>query len=82
MIDATGIFLCAFLLYCINILLSSQEEGSYLLDAEVDPVEKASVATRREDDRVGAEEELGIFQLLDRLEEVTRELTSRWKIEL
>jgi hypothetical protein len=27
-------------------------------------------------------EELGIFQLLDRLEEVTRELTSRWKIEL
>jgi hypothetical protein len=63
-------------------LLSSQEEGSYLLDAEVDPVAKASVATRREDDRVGAEEELGIFQLLDRLEEVTRELTSRWKIEL
>jgi hypothetical protein len=27
-------------------------------------------------------EELGIFQLLDRLEEVTRELTSRCKIEL
>jgi hypothetical protein len=58
-------------------LLSSQEEGSYLLDAEVDPVAKASVATRREDDRVEAVEELGIFQLLDRLEEVTRELTSR-----
>ena len=77
MIDATGIFLCAFLLYCINILLSSQEEGSYLLDAEVDPVAKASVATRREDDGVEAVEELGIFQLLDRLEEVTRELTSR-----
>ena len=77
MIDATGIFLCAFLLYCINILLSSQEEGSYLLDAEVDPVAKASVATRREDDRVETVEELGIFQLLDRLEEVTRELTSR-----
>ena len=69
--------MCAFLLYCINILLSSQEEGSYLLDAEVDPVAKASVATRREDDRVEAVEELGIFQLLDRLEEVTRELTSR-----
>ena len=82
MIDATGIFLCAFLLYCINILLSSQEEGSYLLDAEVDPVAKASVATRREDDRVEAVEEQGIFQLLDRLEEVTRELTSRCKIEL
>ena len=77
MIDATGIFLCAFLLYCINILLSSQEEGSYLLDAEVDPVAKASVPTRREDDRVETKEELGIFQLLDRLEEVTRELTSR-----
>jgi hypothetical protein len=55
---------------------------SYLLDAEVDPVAKASVATRREDDGVETEEELGIFQLLDRLEEVTRELTSRWKIEL
>ena len=82
MIDATGIFLCAFLLYCINMLLSSQEEGSYLLDAEVDPVAKASVATRREDDGVEAVEELGIFQLLDRLDEVTRELTSRLKIEL
>jgi hypothetical protein len=58
-------------------LLSSHEESSYLLDAEVDPVAKASVATRREDDRVETEEELGIFQLLDRLEEVTRELTSR-----
>ena len=43
----------------------------------MDPVAKASVATRREDDRVETEEELGIFQLLDRLEEVTRELTSR-----
>jgi hypothetical protein len=77
--QATGIFLCAFLLCCINMLLSSHEEGSYLLDAEVDPVAKASVATRREDDGVEAVEveELGIFQLLDRLEEVTRELTSR-----
>ena len=75
--QVTGIFLCAFLLYCINMLLSSHEEGSYLLDAEVDPVAKASVATRREDDGVEAVEELGIFQLLDRLEEVTRELTSR-----
>jgi hypothetical protein len=63
-------------------LLSSHEEGSYLLDAEVHPVEKHLVATRREDDRVEAVEELGIFQLLDRLEEVTRELTSRCKIEL
>ena len=77
LIDATGIFLCAFLRHCINMLLSSHEEGSYLLDAEVDPVAKASVAAGREDDRVEAVEELGIFQLLDRLEEVTRELTSR-----
>jgi hypothetical protein len=30
---------------------------------------------------VEAVEELGIFQLLDRLEEVTRQLTSRWKID-
>ena len=75
--QVTGIFLCAFLLYCINMLLSSHEEDSYLLDAEVDPVAKASVATRREDDRVETVEELGIFQLLDRLEEVTRELTNR-----
>ncbi len=75
--QSTGIFLCAFLRYCINMLLSSHEEGSYLLDAEVDPVEKASVATRREDDGVETVEELGIFQLLDRLEEVTKELTSR-----
>ena len=75
--QATGIFFCAFLLYCINMLLSSHEEGSYLLDAEVDPVEKDSEATRREDDRVEAVEELGIFQLLDRLEEVTSVLTTR-----
>jgi hypothetical protein len=75
--QVTGIFLCAFLLYYINMLLFSQEEVSYLLDAEVDPVEKASVATRREDDGVETEEELGIFQLLDRLEEVTSMLTSR-----
>jgi hypothetical protein len=80
--QVTGIFLWAFLLYCLNMLLSSHEEGSYLLDAEVDPVAKASVTTRREDDRVETVAELGIFQLLDRLEEVTRELTSRLKIEL
>ena len=77
--QVAGIFLCAFLLYCISMLLSSHEEGSFLLDAEVDPVAKASVATRREDDGVETEEELGIFQLLDRLEEVTSMLTSRYK---
>ena len=45
-------------------LLFSHEEGSYLLDAEVDPVAKASVATRREDDRVETVEELGSFNFL------------------
>ncbi len=75
--QVTGIFLCAFLLYDINMLLFSQEEGSFLLDAEVDPVVKDSEATRREDDGVEAVEEVGIFQLLDKLEEVTSMLTSR-----
>jgi hypothetical protein len=73
----TGIFLCAFLLYCIYMLLSSHEEGFYLFDAKVHPVAKALVAIGREDDGVEAAEELGIYQVLDRLEEVTRELTSR-----
>ena len=58
MIDVTSYRLCAFLLYCISMLLSSHEEGSNLLDAEVDPVAKALVATRREEDRVEAVEEL------------------------
>jgi hypothetical protein len=55
-------------------LLSCHEEGSFLLDAEVHPEAKASVATRREDDRVETEEELGIFQLLDILEVKIRTL--------
>ena len=62
--QVTGIFLCAFLHYCVKMLLSSHEEGSYLLDAEVDPVAKASVATRREDDGVETVEELGSFNFL------------------
>jgi hypothetical protein len=35
------------------------------------------VVREKEDNGVEAEEELGIFQLLDRLEEVTSMLTSR-----
>ena len=62
--QVTGIFLCAFLRYWIKMLLSSHEEGSYLLDAEVDPVAKASVATGKEDDGVETVEELGSFNFL------------------
>jgi hypothetical protein len=43
----------------------------------VHPVRKASVAREKECNGSETEEELGIFQVLDRLEEVTRELTSR-----
>ena len=71
-----------------TIFLSSHDEDSCLLDAVaevsviVHPVPKASVATEKEHNGLETEEELGIFQVLDRLEEVTRELTSRWKIKL
>jgi hypothetical protein len=37
----------------------------------------ARAAREKEDNGVETEEELGIFQLLDRLEEVTSRLTSR-----
>jgi hypothetical protein len=37
----------------------------------------ARAAREKEDNEVETEEELGIFQLLDRLEEVTSMLTSR-----
>jgi len=43
------------------------------------PAAKDTAAREKEDNGVEAEEELGIFQLLDRLEEVTSMLTSRWK---
>jgi hypothetical protein len=38
---------------------------------------KDTAAREKEDDKVETEGELGIFQLLDRLEEVTSRLTSR-----
>ncbi len=41
------------------------------------PVTKGTAAREKEDNGVETEEELGIFQLLDRLEEVTSVLTSR-----
>jgi hypothetical protein len=41
------------------------------------PVTKNTAARDKEDNRMETEEELGIFQLLDRLEEVTSMLTSR-----
>ena len=41
------------------------------------PVTKNTAARDKEDNRMETEEELGIFQLLDRLEEVTSRLTSR-----
>jgi hypothetical protein len=50
------------------------EEISHSL---VTAVVKDTVTREKEDNGVEAEEELGIFQLLDRLEEVTSVLTSR-----
>ena len=41
------------------------------------PAAKDAAAREKEDNIVETEEELGIFQLLDRLEEVTSMLTSR-----
>jgi hypothetical protein len=43
------------------------------------PAAKDTAAREKEDNIVETEEELGIFQLLDRLEEVTSMLTSRWQ---
>jgi hypothetical protein len=67
----------------LNYFFSSNDEDSSLLDAvsevslTVHPVPEASVAREKEYNGLETEEELGIFQVLDRLEEVTRELTSR-----
>ncbi len=48
-----------------------------LAAAVVIPTTKDTAAREKEDNGVETEEELGIFQLLDRLEEVTSMLTSR-----
>ncbi len=64
---------------CKNIyLFSRMEEISHLSVAAVELLAAKDTAAReKEDNGVEAEEELGIFQLLDRLEEVTSRLTSR-----
>ena len=67
----------------LNFFLFSNDEDSCLLDTVADvpvivhPVPETSVAREKECNGSETEEELGIFQVLDRLEEVTRELTSR-----
>jgi len=69
-----------------TIFLSSNDEDSCLLDAVaevsviVHPVSKALAAREKEYNGLETEEELGTFHDLDRLEEVTWELTSRLKI--
>ncbi len=56
------------------------EEISHSLVAAVElSAAKDTAARESEDNIVETEEELGIFQLLDRLEEVTSMLTSRWQ---
>jgi hypothetical protein len=47
------------------------------VSAVVLPAAKDTAAREKKDNMVETEEELGIFQLLDRLEEVTSMLTSR-----
>jgi hypothetical protein len=59
-------------------LISRTEEISCSsVAAVVRPAAKDTAARDKEDNKVETEEELGIFQLLDRLEEVTSRLTSR-----
>ena len=59
-------------------LFSRLEENSQsLVTAVLLPGAKDTVIREKEDNGVETEEELGIFQLLDRLEEVTSMLTSR-----
>jgi hypothetical protein len=54
------------------------EEISHSLVTAVElPAAEDTVTREKEDNGVETEEELGIFQLLDRLEEVTSMLTSR-----
>jgi hypothetical protein len=54
-----------------------EEISDSLVAAVVLPTTKDTAAREKEDNGVEAEEELGIFQLLDRLEEVTSKLTNR-----
>jgi len=54
-----------------------EEISDSLVAAVMIPVTKDTATREKEDNKVETEEELGIFQLLDRLEEVTSMLTSR-----
>ncbi len=54
-----------------------EEISDPLAAAVVIHTTKDTAAREKEDNIVEAEEELGIFKLLDRLEEVTNRLTSR-----
>ena len=63
---------------CKNNNLFSRMEEISLSSIEL-PAAKNTATREREDNIVETEEELGIFQLLDRLEEVTSMLTSRWQ---
>jgi len=59
-------------------LFSRIEEISHSSVAAVElPATKDTAARGKADNGLETEEELGIFQLLDRLEEVTSRLTSR-----
>jgi hypothetical protein len=69
---------CIFLQNCsknINLISRTGEISCSSVAAVVLPAARA--AREKEDNGVETEEELGIFQLLDRLEEVTSRLTSR-----
>jgi hypothetical protein len=54
-----------------------EEISHSLVAAVVLPAAKDTTAREKEDNIVETEEELGIFQLLDRLEEVTSMLITR-----
>jgi hypothetical protein len=59
------------------LIFRTREISDSLAAAVVIPTTKDTAAREKEDNGVETEEELGIFQLLDRLEEVTNSLTSR-----
>jgi hypothetical protein len=61
----------------LNLFFRLEELSCSLVTAVELPATKDTAAKEKEDNGVETEEELGIFQLLDRLEEVTSMLTSR-----
>ena len=75
--DVKCIFLNNFT--TINLISRTGEISCSSVAAVKLPAAKDTVTREKEDNIVETEEELGIFQLLDRLEEVTSRLTSRWQ---